>query len=84
MLYHITILLVFLVIACAVIILFKKVFYFRQQTEKLQKKGSEFINKLVVEAELKPAQAFQMDDYNESHITNEESFKMKKKILNLA
>jgi Tfp pilus assembly protein PilZ len=79
MLYHITILIIFLVLACAVIILFKKAFYFRQQTEKLQKKGAEFINKLVAERELKPAQAFQMDDFKKNQTTKKEDSRMERK-----
>jgi len=78
MLYFITILIIFLVLACAVIILFKKVFYFRQQTRTLQEKETEFIYKLAAEGELKPHQVSQMDDFNESQITNERSFKMEK------
>ena len=79
MLYHITILIIFIVLACAVIILFKKAFYFRQQTEKLQKKGAEFINKLFAERELRPAQTFQMDDFTENQTTEKEDFRSERK-----
>ncbi len=78
MLYFITILLVFLVLACAVIILFKKVIYFRQQRKNLQKKESEFISKLVAEEELKSGQAFQMDDFTENKTTEKEVFSMER------
>lgn len=62
MLYHITILIIFLVLACTVIILFKKAFSFRQQTEKLQKKESGFAKELFAEAYLKSDGSIQTDD----------------------
>jgi hypothetical protein len=45
MLYYITILIVFVVLAYAGIILFKKVAYFQKQRKELQMKEFEFINK---------------------------------------
>jgi Tfp pilus assembly protein PilZ len=67
------------VLVCAVLIIFKKAFYFRQQTEKLQKKGAEFLNKLVAENELKTVQEFQMDDLKKNQITEKEDTRMERK-----
>jgi Tfp pilus assembly protein PilZ len=78
MLHIITILIIFLLLVCAVLILFKKVNYFRQQNEKLQRKEYEFIYELAAEGKLKPDQVFKMDDFIEDRITDKAASKIKK------
>ena len=79
MLYYITILIVFVVLACAGIILFKKVAYFQKQRKEQQMKEFEFINKLVAEEDLQPNQSFQMGDFIEDHTIDEDVSKLNKK-----
>ena len=79
MLNIITILIICLVIVYSSIILIKKVIYFRQQKKDPKERKSEFIYKLFAERKLKPHQALQMDDYNESLITDDGTFKMEEK-----
>jgi len=79
MLNIIIILIICLVIVYSSIILIKKVIYFRQQKKDPKERKSEFIYKLFAERKLKPHQALQMDDYNESLITDDGTFKMEEK-----
>ena len=79
MLYYITILIVFVVLACAGIILFKKVAYFQKQRKEQQMKEFEFINKLVAEEDMQPDQSFQMGDAIEDHTIDEDVSKLNKK-----
>lgn len=76
MLNYITILLVFILLAFAVIVLFKNVILYLRQSNDLPEKESEFINKFISEGELKLDKAFE-DDFTESHISNWEAFTTK-------
>jgi len=84
MLNIITILIICLVIVYSSIILIKKVIYFRQQKKDPKERKSEFIYKLFAERKLKPHQALQMDDYTESLITDDGTFKMEEKDSDLS
>ena len=83
MLYYITILIVFVVLACAGIILFKKVAYFQKQRKEQQMKEFEFINKLVAEEDMQPDQSFHMGDFIEDHTIDEDVSKLNKKDIGL-
>ena len=72
-----TILIILLLLVGAVLILFKKVNYFRQQSKELQTKEYEFIYELAAEGKLKPDQVFKMDDFTESRITDKAVSKIK-------
>ena len=84
MLNIITILIICLVIVYSSIILIKKVIYFRQQRKDPQERESEFIYELISERKLKPHQTLQKDDYTESLITDDGTFKMEEKDSNLS
>jgi Tfp pilus assembly protein PilZ len=73
MLNYITISLVFILLAFAVIILFKNVILYLQQSKDRPEKESEFIYKLISEGKLKLDKASE-DDFTVSHITNGEAF----------
>ena len=60
MLYYITILIIFFILAFAGIVLFKKFRRFQKRKEELQMKESEFIDKLLDEEEKQPDKSFQM------------------------
>ena len=60
MLNYITILLVFILLAFAVIVLFKNVILYLRQSNDLPEKESEFINKFISEGELKLDKAFEV------------------------
>jgi Tfp pilus assembly protein PilZ len=66
MLHVITGLIIVLLLVGAVLILFTKVNYFRQQSRKFQKKEYEFIYELAAEGKLNPDQVFRMDDFTDS------------------
>jgi Tfp pilus assembly protein PilZ len=74
MLHLMTTMIIFLLLVCAVLILMKKVNYFRQQSNKLKKKEYEFIYEFVAEGKLKPDQAFKMDDFAERRMTDQRAF----------
>jgi Tfp pilus assembly protein PilZ len=78
MLHIITMLIILVLLVCAVLILFKKVNYFRLQSEKLQQKEYEFIYELAAEEKLKPDQAFKMDDFRERRVADEAASEIKK------
>lgn len=77
MLNYITISLVFILLAFAVIVLFKNVILYVQRIKDLPEKESEFIYKLVSEGKLRLDRAFK-DDFTVSRIADEEAFKTKK------
>ena len=64
MLYYIAILIIFLVLAYACIVLFKKFGYFKKRKEELQMRESDFLDKLYTERELQPDQSFKMGAYS--------------------
>jgi Tfp pilus assembly protein PilZ len=74
----ITLLIIFILLVCAVLILFTKVNYFRQQSKKLRNREYEFIYELAAEGKLKPDQAFKMDDFIESRMTDVAASEIKK------
>jgi Tfp pilus assembly protein PilZ len=76
MLNYITILLVFILLAFAVIVLFKNVIIYLRQSNEIPEKESGFIYKLISEGELKLDKAFE-DDFTESHISNGDAFTIK-------
>ena len=79
MLYYITLLIIFIVLACASIILFRKFAYVRQRNKELQKKReSEFMNYLVAEGELKPDQLYPLSNLVENNAIDEVSSKLEK------
>ena len=79
MFHYITMSLVFMLLAYAVFILFKRVIFFQRQSNDLQEREVDFIYKLVSQGKLKLKNAFQVDDYTERHITDEGAFKMEEK-----
>ena len=77
MLYYITLLIIFIVLACASIILFRKFAHVRQRNKELQKKReSEFMNYLVDEGELKPDQLYPLSSLVENNAIDEVSSKL--------
>ena len=60
MLYYVTILIIFFILAFAGIVLFKKFRRFQKRKEELQMKESDFIDKLLDEEEKQPYKSFQM------------------------
>ena len=78
MLHLMTIMIIFLLLIGAVLILIKKVNYFRQQSNQLKKKEYEFIYEFVAEGKLKPDQAFKMDDSAERPMTDQGAFNTEK------
>ncbi len=78
MLHIISMLIIFLLLVCAGLVLIKKVNYFRRQSQKLQQKEYEFIYELAAEGKLKPDQAFRMDDFAGSRVTDKSAFTIKK------
>ena len=76
------ILIICLVIVYTSIILIKKVTYFRHRSKDPQERESDFIYNLVSEGKLKPHHTLQMDDYAESLIADDGTFKMREKNSN--
>ena len=76
MLHVITMLIIVLLLVGAVLILFTKVNYFRQQNRKFQQKEYDFIYELAAEGKLNPDQVFKMDDFNESRVADAASSDM--------
>ena len=71
MLYYITLLIIFIVLACAGIMLFRKIAYIQKQSKELQKRESEFLIDLVAEGELKPDQLSQLSHLIENNAIGE-------------
>jgi hypothetical protein len=78
MLYYITLLIIFIVLVCAGIILFRKFAYIQKQSKDLQKRESEFVINLVAEGELKPDQLYQLSNLAENNAIDEVSSKLEK------
>ncbi|MEJ2656098.1 MAG: hypothetical protein P8012_02750 [Desulfobacterales bacterium] len=78
MIHILTILIIVLVFVYFSIFLAKKIIFFRQQRNNLQKRESQFIYNLVAEGKLKPHQAFQMDDFAENPTPQKGVLKMEK------
>jgi len=78
MLYYITLLIIFIVLVCASIILFRKFAYIQKQNKEIQKRESEFLINLVAEGELRPDQLYQLSDLVENNAIDEVSSKLEK------
>ncbi len=78
MLYYITLLIIFFVLAYAGIFLFRKFAYIQQQSKEQQKRESEFLINLVAEGELKPDQLPQLSNLVEKNAIDEVSTKLEK------
>ena len=76
MLHVITMLIIVLLLVGAVLILFTKVNYFRQQNRKFQQKEYDFIYELAAEGKLNPDQVFKMDDQIEGRVADTASSDM--------
>ena len=77
MLYYITLLIIFIVLVCAGIILFRKFAYIQKQSKELQKRESEFLINLVAEGELKPDQLSQLSNLIENNAIDKVFTKLK-------
>jgi len=77
MLYHIVIMILFVLLADAVVVLFKKVTIIQKRKKEQQLKASEFMNKLVSEGSLKPVQLPGLHDFIEDRTINKDVFKLK-------
>jgi Tfp pilus assembly protein PilZ len=77
MLYHIVIMIIFAVLACAVIVLFRKIILIRKRKKERQLKESEFMNKLVSEGELRPEQVSEWFDFVEDRTINKDVSELK-------
>jgi Tfp pilus assembly protein PilZ len=77
MLYHIVIMIIFAVLAYAVVVLFRKIVIVQKRRKERQLKGSEFMNQLVSEGNLKPGQLSGLYDFVEDRTINKDVFKLK-------
>lgn len=77
MLYHIVIIIIFAVLAYAVLVLFRKFTIIQKRRKERQLKESEFMNELVSGGDLKTGQFFGLNDFAENRIDNNEGFKLK-------
>ena len=71
MLYYITFLIIFIVLVCASIILFRKFNNIQKQSKEQQKRESEFLINLVAKGELKPDQLPQLSNLVENNDIDE-------------
>ena len=78
MLYYITLLIIFIVLVCASIILFRKFTNIQKQSKEQQKRESEFLINLVAKGELKPDQLPQLSNLVENNAIDEVSSKLEK------
>lgn len=72
MLYQIVIMIVFAVLAYAVVVLFRKIVIIEKRRKARQLKESEFINKLVSEGDLRPDQLSGLYDFVDDRTINNE------------
>ena len=77
MLYHIVIMMIFVVLAYAVVVLFRKIAIIQKRRKERQSKESEFINKLVYEGDLKSGQLSGLYDFVEDRTINKDVLKLK-------
>lgn len=77
MLYHIVIMIIFVVLAYAVVVLFRKFAIIQKRRKERQLKESELINKLVYEGDLKPGQLSGLYDFVEDRASNNDVLKLK-------
>jgi Tfp pilus assembly protein PilZ len=77
MLYHIIIMIIFAVLAYAVIVLFRKITIIKKRRKERQLKESEFMNKLVSGGELNPEQLSEWYDFVEDGTINKDVSELK-------
>ena len=77
MLYHIVIMIIFAVLAYAVVVLFRKFAVIQKRRKERQLKESEFMDKLVSEGDLKPGQLSGWYGFVEDRTINKDAFKLK-------
>ena len=78
MLYHIVMIIIFAVLAIAVVVLFRRFAVVQKRRKEWQLKEMEFMNKLVSEGNLKPGQLSGLYDFYEDRTNNTDVFKLKK------
>jgi Tfp pilus assembly protein PilZ len=77
MLYHIVIMIIFAILAYAVIVLFRKIILIRKRKKERQLKESEFMNKLVSGGALRPEQVSEWFDFVEDRTINKDVSELK-------
>ncbi|MGD8981431.1 MAG: PilZ domain-containing protein [Desulfobacterales bacterium] len=77
MLYHIVIMIIFAVLAYAVIVLFRKYILIQKRRKERQLKESEFMSKLVSGGELRPEQLSKWYDFDEDRTINKDVSELK-------
>ena len=78
MLYHIVMIIIFAVLAIAVVVLFRRFAIVRKQRKVWQLREMEFMDKLVSEGNLEPGQLPGLYDFNENRTINTDVLKFKK------
>jgi hypothetical protein len=76
-LYHIVIITIYILLACAVVVLFRELTLIQKRRKDWQLKESEFMKKLVSEGGLKPDQLSGLYDFIEDRSINKDVFKLK-------
>jgi Tfp pilus assembly protein PilZ len=77
MLYHIVIMIIFAILAYAVIVLFRKIILIRKRKKERQLKESEFMNKLVSGGKIRPEQLSEWYDFVEDRTINKDVSELK-------
>ena len=77
MLYHIVIMIIFAILAYAVIVLFRKIILIRKRKKERQLKESEFMSKLLSGGELRPGQVSEWFDLVEDRTINKDVSELK-------
>ncbi len=77
MLYHIVIIIIFAILAYAVVVLFRRFAIVQNRRKERQLKESEFMSKLVSEGSLKPVQLSGVNNFIEDRTLNKEALKLK-------
>lgn len=77
MLYHIVIMIIFVLLAYAVVVLFRKFTLIQKRRKDWQLKELKFMSKLVSEGGLKPGQLSGLCDFIEDRTINKDVFKIK-------
>ena len=78
MLYHIVMIIILVVLAIAVVVLFRRFAIVQKQRKEWQLKEMEFMNKLVSEGNLKPGQLSKLYNFDEDRTINTDVFKFEK------
>lgn len=77
MLYHIVIIIIFVALAFAFIVLFRKFTIIQKQKKEWQLKESEFMNKIVSEGDMKPGQLSGLNGFVGDRTITKDVFKLK-------